>query len=245
MSVLSKIFGRGNVPSAGQLRKALKQVTETHGDAAVRVGAMERLASWGTPEAISALLRRFTIQVPQGSMDLEEKQYTVRLLTQIGTQAVLPIIHYLKTEHEVTWPARALREILPLERYCSALKEVLESLSSGYSRWSEAKAVLIQHLPEEASAQFRDTVVKFLQDEDDDVCIAAIDYLARTGDDPTRELLLETFLNADARPRVRGRILDHFCDQEWAVKGYRKKVEEAISDPFYLTSKGTVKRRAL
>jgi len=57
--------------------------------------------------------------------------------------------------------------------------------------------------------------------------------------------LLEIFLNSESRPRVRGRILDHFCEHEWAVKGYRKRMEEAIADPFYLTSKGTVKRRAL
>jgi hypothetical protein len=31
---------------------------------------------------------------------------------------------------------------------------------------------------------------------------------------------------------------------EWPVKGYRKKMEEAIALPFYLTSKGTVKRKS-
>jgi hypothetical protein len=77
------------------------------------------------------------------------------------------------------------------------------------------------------------------------VCIAAIDYLARCGDDDVREHLLKVFLDADARPRVRGRILDHFVEREWPVKGYRKRVEEAISMPFYLTSKGTVKRRSV
>ena len=75
------------------------------------------------------------------------------------------------------------------------------------------------------------------------MCIAAVDYLVRRGDEEVRERLLQTFLNAEARPRVRGRILDHLCDHDWPVKGYRKKMEEAITDPFYLTSKGTVRRR--
>jgi hypothetical protein len=60
-----------------------------------------------------------------------------------------------------------------------------------------------------------------------------------------RERLIETLLNAEFRPRVRGHIFELFCDREWAVKGYRKKVEEAIQEPFYLTAKGTVKRRAV
>ena len=58
-----------------------------------------------------------------------------------------------------------------------------------------------------------------------------------------REQLIETLLNAESRPRVRGRIFELFCEREWAVKGYRKKIEEVIQEPFYVTAKGTVKRR--
>ncbi len=205
---------------------------------------MERLADWKIPEAASALLRRFTIQVPQASMDLEEKQYAVRLLVHMGRVAVAPILQYLQTEPEVTWPVRALREILPADEYNEALTKLLDQLTSGYTRWPEAKTVMIQHLSDDAFPQVKETVLKCLGDEDDDVCIAAVDYLAKSGDDDIRERLIDTFLNAESRPRVRGRILDQFCEREWPVKGYRKRVEEAISDPFYLTSKGTVKRRS-
>jgi len=164
-------------------------------------------------------------------------------LVQTGRVAVEPILNYLRTEPEVTWPVRALREILPPEEFMAVLKQVLEEMAGTYTRWPEAKAVLIEHLPDEAFPHVRDTVIHFLQDEDDDVCIAAVDYLVRHGDEEVRERLLQIFLDAEARPRVRGRILDHFCDNDWPVKGYRKKMEEAIADPFYLTSKGTIRRR--
>jgi hypothetical protein len=204
---------------------------------------MERLARWKTPAAATALLRRFTIQVPQASMDLEEKQYTVRLMVQMGRSAVEPILNYLRTESEVTWPVRALREILPHDDFVAALKGVLDKLGMGYTRWPEAKTVLIEHLPDDAYPVVRDTVMRSLHDEDDDVCISAAEYLSRRDDDEIREKLIETFLEAEARPRVRGRILDLFCEREWPVKGYRKRVEETIAEPFYLTSRGTVKRR--
>jgi HEAT repeat protein len=244
MDFLRKFFASEAGPSERQIRRAIKQVTQTHGEAATRVAAMERLAEWKTAEAASALLRRFTVQVPQSSMDLEEKQYTVRLLVHMSRSAVDPILQYLEIEPEVTWPIRALREILPFEEYHAALKNLLDRLASGYTRWPEAKTVLIQHLADEAFSLVEETVLKYLEDEDDDVCIAAADYLAKNGGEEVREKLIEIFLSAEARPRVRGRILDQFCEKEWPVKGYRKKVEEAISDPFYLTSKGTVKRRS-
>jgi hypothetical protein len=243
MGLFDKLFSNESGPSKRQVQRALKQTTQMHGEAATRVAAMERLASWSTPEAAAALLRRFTIQTHQASMDLEEKQYTVKLLVQMGRIAVEPILAYLKVEPDVTFPIRALKQILPPEEFLKHLIDVLTGLSTGYTRWPEAKAVLIGNLPDEAFSQVADIATHLLEDEDDDVCIAAVDYLARNGDDAVREKLLQTFLEAEARPRVRGRILDHFHEREWPVKGYRKKVEEAIELPFYLTAKGTVKRR--
>jgi hypothetical protein len=243
MEFIRRIFSNSEGPSARQLRRALKQIIQTHGDAGTRVGAMERVADWKTREAAATLLRRFTVQVPQETMDLEEKQYTVRILTQMGRVAVDPILEFLRAEAEVTWPARALREILPQEEFIAALQETLRQLGSSYTRWPEAKVVLIEHVPDEALAQVQETMLGFLEDEDDDVCIAAADYLSRNGDDDVRERLIETLLNSESRPRVRGRIFELFCDREWVVKGYRKKVEEVIQEPFYLTGRGTVKRR--
>lgn len=246
MELLRRLFGDGSGPSERQIARAMKQATQPHGDAGVRVGAMERLADWKTEAAASALLRRFTMQVPQASMDHEEKQYAVRLITGMGRTAVGPILQFLVTESEVTWPLQALRELLPAQEFTETVKGILDRFTGSYSRWPEAKKVMIEHLSEEAFPQVRETILRYLDDDDDDVCIAAIDYLARCGDDDVRESLIRIFLDAgDLRPRVRGRILDHLCEREWPVKGYRKRVEEAIADPYYLTSKGTVKRRTV
>jgi hypothetical protein len=243
MGFFRKLFSAQSGPSESQIKRAIKQVTQMHGEAANRVAAMERLASWRTSEAASALLRRFTVQTSQASMDLEEKQYAVRLLVQMGRVAVDPILSFLKIEPDVTHPAAALKQILSPDEFNVNLISILRLLSAGYTRWPEAKAVLIQSLSDEAFLQVSETALQFLNDEDDDVCIAAVDYLARNGDETVREKMLETFFEAEARPRVRGRILDQFCEKEWLVKGYRKKMEEAISMPYYLTSKGTIKRK--
>jgi HEAT repeat protein len=243
MEFLRRIFSSESGPSERQIQRALKQVTQMHGEAATRVAAMERLASWRTPEAATALLRRFTIQTPQTSMDLEEKQYAVKLLVEMGRVPVEPILNYLRTEPDVTYPIQALKEILSLEEFCKSLMGILSGFSTGYTRWPEAKTELIKHLPNEAFPHVVETITHFLEDEDDDVCIATIDYLAQNGDEAIREKLLQLFLDVEGRPRVRGRILDHFCEREWTVKGYRKKMEEVIALPFYLTSKGIIKRR--
>lgn len=242
MAFFRKLFSSEPGPTERQIQRALKQVTQMHGEAATRVAAMERLASWRTPEAAAALLRRFTVQTPQASMDLEEKQYAVKLLVEMGRVAVEPILGYLRMEPDVTYPVQVLKGIFSPEEFYKSLMEILSGFSTGYTRWPDAKTELIRYLPDEAFPHIVETITHFLEDEDDDVCIAAIDYLAHNGDEAMREKLLQIFLEAESRPRVRGRILDHFCEREWSVKGYRKKMEEVIALPFYLTSKGFIKR---
>ncbi|MEJ2108913.1 MAG: HEAT repeat domain-containing protein [Acidobacteriota bacterium] len=243
MGFLKKIFSGEDGPTEKQIRRSMKQATQLHGEAANRVAAMERLAAWRTPESAAALLRRFTIQTPQASMDLEEKQYAVQLLSEMGTVAANPIMNFIRSEPDVTFPAQALKAILSPDKFRDSLVQLMEDLSGGYTRWPEVKAVLLGHLEEEAYPEVADTVSRFLEDEDDDVCIAAIDYLARTGDDSVREKLLQLFFEAESRPRVRGRILDQFMENEWPVKGYRRRIEPLIELPFYLTSKGMIKRK--
>ena len=244
MGFFSKLFSSDEAdPSEGQIRRAIKQVTQTHGDAANRVGAMERLAYWRTPASAAALLRRFTVQTPQASMDLEEKQYAVRLLTEMGEIAVKPIVTWLKTEPDVAHPVQALKRICSSEEYHAVILDVLETLSSGYSRWPEAKVVLITDLENDAFQQVGETIYRFLDDDNDDVCIAAADYLARNGGESAREKLIQVYLAADGRPRVRGLILDLFCERKWGVGKNKKEVETVIFPPFYLTAKGLVKRR--
>ena len=245
MEFFRKLFATDDSgPSSGQIRRAVKQVTQLHGEAASRLGAMERLAEWKTPEAATALLRRFTIRTPQASMDLEEKQYAVKLLAGMGEIAAGPIINYLKTEPDVTFPVQALKRICQSsDKFHAMLLEVLDTLSSGYARWPESKTVLIASLEDDAFPLVGETVSRFLEDDDDDVCIAAVDYLVHNGNETVREKLVQVYLAADGRPRVRGGILDRFHEKEWDVKGHQKEVNAVISPPFYLTAKGAVKRR--
>ena len=244
MGFFSRLFSSDETePSEGQIRRAIKQVTQTHGEAANRVGAMERLAAWRTPESAAALLRRFTVQTPRATMDLEERQYAVKLLTEMGEIAIDPIIAWLKISPDVAYPAQALKNICTPERYLAAIMEILEVLSSGYTRWPDAAVVLITGLEDEFFPQIGGTVFRFLDDNNDDVCIAAAEYLSRNGGEAVREKLIQVYLTADGRPRVQGSILDLFHERQWGVGKYKKDVEAVISLPFYLTSKGMVKRR--
>ena len=224
-----------------QIQKARKRVKEPHGDAAVRINAARRLWEIGTPEAILALLDRFTITSSPLRQDEEEKEDVLTWIVEIGREAVVPLETFLKRERQVYWPVRALREILTEKELTASINGVLRYHWEYPPASSEPKAQLIRLLDELYSPELLETMLLFLQDEDDDVCLGSLDYLLDQPEEEVREAVLQCYLDSEDRPRIRAGILDRLVQSNWRVRGYRSRFEESLSDGYSLTRDGTVK----
>jgi HEAT repeat protein len=236
-------FLRRGDPSPKQIQKTVKRLTEPGGEEGPRIEAAEKLLEWGTPDALFGLLQRFTMSSKVISQDIEEKRMIVRMLVSRGSGAVDPILRFLRTHHQVEWPVRALSEIIPGEELVPRLVEVLDQVASQSAFTSpEHRSSLIRSLHGHVTPEVAAAVKSFMSDDDDDVRIAAIEAIAETGE-AMREPLLEAFLDAADRPRIRIRIAEIFAEHEWPVKGYRPKVEEALPDGFSINAKGLIRRR--
>ena len=234
---------RNQAPSSKQIHKVVKRLTEPQGEDAPREEAAEKLAEWGTPDALYGLLKRFTISSKVMDKDVEQKRMVVRMLVERGRDAVEPILRFLGSHHNVEWPVRALSEILPREELVPMLVGALEKVAAA-SEFTppEHKADLIRAMRGHVTPEIAAVLRQFLADPDDDVRIAAIDAISEVGED-MREQLLEAFLEVDDRPRIRIKIAEVFADHDWPVKGYRPKIEETLPEGFHLTAKGLVRRR--
>jgi HEAT repeat protein len=236
-------FKRSGPPSPRQIDRLVKKLTEPQGEDGPRIEAAEKLADWGTPEALYALLKRFTISSKVITQDIEEKRMVVRMLVDKGQDSVEPILRFLSTHHHVEWPVQALSQILPLEELVPKLVGALEKVAAS-SEFTppEHKSDLIRAMRGHVTPEIAAVLRRFLNDDDDDVRIAAIEALSEVGDD-MREPLIEAFLQAEDRPRIRIKIAEIFADQEWPVKGYRPRIEETLPDGFHLSAKGLIRRR--
>ncbi|HLQ75777.1 MAG TPA: hypothetical protein VK210_00385 [Terriglobia bacterium] len=227
---------------ASQIDKLIKKLTETAGEDAPRIEAAERLSELDTPEATYALLKRFTMSSKVISQDVEEKQMIVSMLVDKGEAAVEPILKFMKTHHQVEWPVRVLTQILPQEEWVPKLVDVLENVAQNPFTSPEHRTSLIKamhgHITPEIAASLR----KSLEDDDDDVSIVAIQAIAELGEE-VREALLELFIRAENRPRIRIAVAELCADREWPVKGYRPSVEAALPPEFHLTAKGFIRRK--
>jgi HEAT repeat protein len=236
-------FKRGSAPSSKQIDKLVKRLTEPGGENGPRIEAAERLAEWGTPDALYGLLKRFTISSNVITQDVEEKRMVVRMLAEKGRDAVDPIFRFLRSHHNVEWPVQALSEILPREELVPKLVEILEKVAAASAFTPpEHKSDLIRAMRGHVTPEIASALRQFLSDDDDDVRIAAIEAISEIGEE-VREPLLEAFLEADDRPRIRIKIAEVFADREWPVKGFRPKIEETLPEGFHLTAKGLVRRK--
>ena len=225
-----------------QIAKARKRVKEPHGDASVRVGAAQKLAEMGTPEALRALLDRFQITVSPSVQDEEEKEQVLSWIVHHGEKTIPPLMQFLKTERQVYWPLRALREILSREELISRLEELLRYHWENPPASPEPQAQMIRSLRDLHSPGLEEVVRLHLQERDDDIRLASIDYLFELPEQDVREAILECYLDSDDRPRIRAHLLERLEQQRWSVRGYRPKIEETLPQEYALTRDGQIRR---
>ena len=224
-----------------QIRRARKKVKEPHGDASVRINAARRLCEIGSEEALGALLERFTISSSPSRQDEEEKEDVLSWLVQFGERSVPPITAFLKRERQVYWPTRALKEILSSDELVRKVDDILTYHWENPPASADPIAQLIRFAHSLESTQLEATIRKYLEHEDDDVCLSALEYLFQKSEEESREAVLQCYLNCEDRPRVRAAILERFSEKGWSVRGFRPRIEETLPERYTLTRDGVIK----
>lgn len=224
------------------IERLTKRVTETGGEDGPRIEAAQKLADMESPEATFALAKRFTISSKVITQDIEEKRMVVNMLAAKGQQAVEPLLRFLKSYHQVEWPVEALAKILPNTELMPKLVTVLEDVAQNPFTSPEHRSSLIKAMHGHITPEIAEILKKSLDDDDDDVRIAAVHAVAEMGES-ARETLLEAFSLAQDRPRIRIAIAEVFADLDWAVKGYRPTVETNLPEGFHITAKGHIRRK--
>ena len=230
----------------GKVRRLQKKAMEKFGPPENRQGAIEELGELGTEPAIEALLMRYTIRVDPGITDDEEKARVLALIVQVGAAALPAVKRFILGRDEISWPLRALADLLPEAEVVKFLVEVARKVGTEYSRVPEKKVLLLHALLNHKASEITPVVLPFLEDMEDQVQIAAAEVIVRQQDPAGREPLLQHFLKAHetSNARVREALAGLLADSPWDVKGYTPKVEAALPPAYKLDSKGKVQHRS-
>ena len=229
--------------SVGRLQK---KATEKYGPPENRQGAIEELGGLRTQLAVEALLMRYTVRVDPGITDDEEKQRVLELVKQSGADVSVPALKkFVLGRDEISWPLKALSDLLPESEVVAFLVQALRKTANEYSRVPEKKVLLLRALAQHASPDAVPAARPFLEDMDDEVQIAAAHAMSVQKDEAAREPLIQQFLKAheSSNARVREALAGLLADTQFDVKGYTPRVEAALPPGYKLDSKGRIVRK--
>ncbi|MFN7134749.1 MAG: HEAT repeat domain-containing protein, partial [Myxococcales bacterium] len=218
-----------------RIKSCQKKVTEKYGPPENRQKAIDQLIDLGTPEAISALLHRFTVKAEPSITDAEEKDYTYRAILNFREKSVEPLKAFLRrSDVASTWTVKMLRELVPADELVALLAEILQKLGPEYTRDPEKKTVLISTLGDIADERSATAIIPFLEDASDDVRISAAMALAKLKDERAREPLLKAMVDSADRARVVASLAAALAETGFSVQGYREKIEKTLPEGYFI-----------
>lgn len=169
----------GDKPTPKNIQKLVIKVKERYAQPEYRRGAMERLLSWGTPEAIDGVLQRFTVVVQSPHWDEEEKRWLVEELVEKGEAAKDGLVRFLSKENHIAFAAQALRQLTTKEEYVALLTKALLARSPEDYRSAQGKQELIACIADVSGAEQAEAITPYLDDHADDVQCASIDAVEK------------------------------------------------------------------
>jgi hypothetical protein len=163
------------------LQKTIERATNKLSQQPDRWGALEKLKADGTEEALLGLCKRFSITSTKGVEDEAEKLWVVDTLVAKGTEALAPVVRYMKTAQQLAFPLRVLERIAPREKVIEVADQLFASEAPGYVRMPERRIDLLRWFSEWKPATDDEVVSRFtpyVTDFDENVRFAAIDGMA-------------------------------------------------------------------
>lgn len=200
----------GDKPTPKNIQKLVTKVKERYAQPEYRRGAMERLLSWGTPEAIDGVLARFTVVVQSPHWDEEEKRWLVEELVEKGEVAKEGLVRFLARENHIAFAAQALRQLTSKEEYTALLTNALQARSPDDYRSAQGKQELIACIADVSGPDAAEALQPYLDDHADDVrcaCIDAVEKLHAEGAYPRlRDIITEDAHSARVLRHAAGAI---------------------------------------
>lgn len=240
------LFGLfGKKDPALEAKRLQKAATQKFGPPENRQKALEELRDLNVPEAWAALLQRFTLRVEPGITDDEEKAFVCQALVDAGAPVVPVIKQFLEKHENVSWPLKALGQLVPKEEVVEAILVALEKEGPDYTRDPEKKITLVRSLEDHHDPKIAPRLVPFFEDPSEDVRFSAVAAATRTPTEEVREPLVTALLKSaeEKSDRMRRSCAEGLARMGLAVKDRREAVAAALPAGFTLDKDGVVKAK--
>lgn len=228
MGIFDFLFG-GNKET--QLKRHAKKVSNLNAQADEREASAQWLAEEGSPQAIAALLKRFSLNYEQRMKDIKEKEFIYKLLERKGAGVVEPAKEWMRRNANFAYPIQLVTTFEGEEIMISFLLELLLLENDDFS--PQKKLQLLSHLQNHTHESICPAILPYLKDFNEDVRFATIEAIAVQKDPQAITPLLEQ-MEQEASNRLRHRIASIFSDENWSVSPFEERIQEKVPVGFVL-----------
>src|SRR3954454_18107052 len=96
-----------------------------------RWGALEKLREDSSDEALYGLCKRFSVTSMKGVEDEQEKSWVVDVLVEKGGASIAPLVRYMKTAAQLSFPLRVLERIADHDKIIGVVDQLFASEPPG------------------------------------------------------------------------------------------------------------------
>jgi len=238
-----------------QIDKAVTLIENRFTQSDIRLREMAKLLEEATPEAWSAVLKRFAMTANGQIADEQEKHWLEDELVQIGSSVSLELERYIRSETHVTYPLRAFERINGAAAALELCLASLEAHGADCHRSIDAKLELVLHIAENRDAGIElKRLLPFLEDFSDDVRWAVMDIfeasrqksggIADEALDGLAVSLGGLLVGEEASLRIAARAAEILHALERANEGRSQaEVRSDLEGGFFFDKKGFLRRR--
>ncbi|MEM1417364.1 MAG: HEAT repeat domain-containing protein [Myxococcota bacterium] len=231
----------------GGLKKHAGRAANKRAQAQDRWQSLQALGAMKSPEAVEALLERFTYRVDPSITDQEEKELAMAGVVGAGDAAELPLRRFLAKSESVAWPVKMLEAIAGADTVVETLVGLLADMDTEYERDPQKKIDTLGQLEDRRDGRIVPAVLPFFEDMNEaarfHAVAAALVQDEPTGDEaePFRAALLAQLAEEDST-RVRSKILDGLIARGWGLGEGAAELREKLPDGYVLDGEQVRKR---
>jgi HEAT repeat protein len=230
------LFGKRSPEST--IQKHAGRVSNKRTQGPDRWESIQALGALKTPEAVAALLPRFTYYSDPSITDGEEKDEAYRLILDAKESAIEPVVVFLQKAESLSWPLKILDRVATADRVVTELLGLLTRMDTEYERDPQRKLQVLQSLEERIDDRITGAVSRFLGDVNETVRFHAVEaiFAQRAPDGARAEL--QAALAKEGSVRVRTKLLERFAALKWDVGDAREKLAKVLPPGFSLDAAG-------
>ncbi len=213
---LFDLFGKKT--PGGAVAKHAARLADKRSMTPDRWEAIQALVKIDSEEAIAAMLPRFTYYGDPTITDHEEKETIFNAIVAKKHLAEAPLRRFIAKSESMSWPLKALEQILPSEDVLLLLIELLSKMDTEYERDPQRKLQILAELEQRTGAGIVAAVQPFFEDVNETARFHALGAALAQPDASQAEEALRKALAREDSMRVKSKVLEGFAKRGWSIE---------------------------